>query len=89
VDLAVDVLERCESGKTPLPIGVGRNGILVWSINLRIATSAWAYAAPFPTMTKGALADFSKLTTTSIFVGSAPDRGGAGTVYAVVSSPSP
>jgi hypothetical protein len=51
--LADDAFNMELSGTTPLPIGVGRNGILVDEIKVLMATSARAYAAPFPIMTRG------------------------------------
>ena len=39
---ALAVFEGWESGRTPLPIGVGRKGIWVRLIRSRMASSAWA-----------------------------------------------
>lgn len=50
------------SGTTPFPIGVAKKGKLVLSINSRTSFSAFAYAAPLPTTTKGLLA-FDKTET--------------------------
>ena len=88
-DLALDALDEWESGRTPFPMGVGRNGILVLFINRRMTPSARAYAAPFPTITRGALADFSNFAISSILSRSAEALGGLGTTCAVSSSPSP
>ena len=55
-DLAEEVFWRCESGSTPLPIGLGKKSICVLSSSSRIIPSAFAYAAPFPITTRGAFA---------------------------------
>lgn len=54
VERADQVFNGCESGMTPLPIGVGKKGML-WSLIkfLRI-DSARAYAEPLPMMIRGA-----------------------------------
>jgi hypothetical protein len=51
-------------------MGVGKNGIRVLSIKLRIVVSARAYAAPFPTTTRGARADFRSCATLNTTAGS-------------------
>jgi hypothetical protein len=52
-DLAALTFNGWESGITPFPIGVGRNGILTFYINSLIYFSALPYAAPLPMIIKG------------------------------------
>lgn len=56
VDLAGDMLLKWSSEITPLPIGVGRKGSPVTSINFLTYTSDRLIALPFPTITNGFLA---------------------------------
>ncbi len=78
---ALAVLEGWESGTTPFPIGVGRKGRWVRSIRSLMASSAWAYAAPLPTTTRGALADLSIWAILKSLASSAAPFGPSGTGY--------
>ncbi len=49
----------CVSGNRPFAMLIGRNGAPLFSTKLRIASSAWASAAPLPRMISGRLAPFS------------------------------
>lgn len=60
VDRAAETLYGLESGMTPLPMGVGRNGNPVRSINFLSGSSARANAAPLPTTTSGAGGPFQR-----------------------------
>uniref|UniRef100_A0A224XWJ7 Uncharacterized protein n=1 Tax=Panstrongylus lignarius TaxID=156445 RepID=A0A224XWJ7_9HEMI len=68
--LAEATLCGCESGITPLPMGVARKGNPVWVIKVQISFSARAYAAPLPMITRGLLENISCLAALSISVGS-------------------
>lgn len=56
-DLAALTFKGWESGITPFPIGVGKNGIFTFSMNSLTYFSALPYAAPLPTMISGFLAN--------------------------------
>lgn len=64
-----------ESGITPFPIGVDKNGSLVLLINYITILDALAYAAPFPIIIRGDLLYLINLTALLIYYGSANDLG--------------
>ena len=67
------------SGTTPLPIGIGRKGSPVLSMNSRTSFSACAQAAPLPTTTSGFEALFSVSSAWATSPSAASGRGGSGT----------
>src|SRR5271163_3603539 len=76
--LAAATFNGCESGRTPFPMGVGRNGNWVDSMRWRTCASARAYADPLPITTSGADAFLSRETAFSMTVGDAMLLGQSG-----------
>lgn len=66
VDRAALMLRVWESGTTPFPIGVGKNGIPVISTSFLTYFYALPYAQPFPTIIKGLLCADIRLIAVSI-----------------------
>lgn len=77
VDLAALILRGCESGTTPFPIGVGKNGIPVKLTRSLTYFSALPLAHPFPTIISGFLWDPSKAIAFSTSSMWGPNLGGA------------
>lgn len=61
-----------------VPIGVGKKGRPVFCMKSFTGSSAWPYAAPFPTITRGRWAFASNVTASETAFGGARDDGGGG-----------
>ena len=84
VDLAEDTLLLWLSGTTPFPIGVGRNGNPVISMNSLIAFSDLDMAEPLPIITNGFLAVYNRIIANLICPSKAIDLGINDTILYII-----